>query len=96
MTISLYREPGNDPPTERCCICRDKTVFWSALPDRTPGQQVACCPHCASRANPNDIPTKTVWMRRERIAHHPTIGEISTGRDRVYPPAPVVPNQETP
>lgn len=94
MTITLCREPGNDPPTERCCICREKTMFWTALPDRTPGQQVACCQHCGSRSNPEDIPTKPVWLRREHIAGHPTIGEIARGTDQQFPPSPIIPWKE--
>lgn len=79
---------------ERCCFCRTLTHYWSATDSRKPGEQVACCEHCASRADVEDLPTKRVWMRRERIAHRPTYGEISRGHDRVYPPAKIVERQD--
>lgn len=49
-------------PAERCCFCRVKTRFWYTPND------VACCPDCAHRAKPEDVPDKKTWMRRERIA----------------------------
>jgi hypothetical protein len=90
MPIPIHPEPEEDI-CEKCCFCRSKTAFWTSLPDRPPGQQVACCPHCASRGEPEDVPPKPVWCRRERIAHVPTYGENSLGLDRFYPPAPIVP-----
>lgn len=90
MPVPIHPEPEFDPTCERCCICRSPARFWTSLPDRKLGQQVAICQHCAARAEPRDIPTKPEWSRREHIAHHPTIGEVSSGRDREYPPAPVV------
>jgi hypothetical protein len=70
MSIQIVKEPG-DPrkwEMEKCCFCRTQTQHWTALEGRTEGQQVACCPECAQKANPEDVPTKKVWMRRERIA----------------------------
>lgn len=80
--IATKSEP-NEEPVERCCFCRSRTNFWTELPDRTSGQQVAICQHCASRAKPDDIPSKKEWARRERIAHRPTIGEIARGLDNI-------------
>lgn len=97
MPIPIHEE--KDPELkkyeqEHCCICRDRTTWWTSLPNRKLGQQVAICPHCASRGDPKDVPTKKVWWRREEIALHPTIGDIARGHDKVYPPAPVVvPNE---
>ncbi len=91
MSVPIHQEPDPEPiPSERCCICRSPTSYWTSLPTRKLGAQVALCVHCASRADPKDIPTKKVWIRREHIAHRPTIGEIASGRDRNYPPAPIV------
>lgn len=89
MAIPIHQEPDEGPPGERCCFCRQPTKFWTSLTDRKLGQQVACCKHCAGRGDPKDVPTKDQWCRRERIAHHPTIGEISQGLDREYPPPPI-------
>lgn len=47
---------------ERCCFCREATRFWY-LPN-----DVACCKSCAEKAEPEDVPTKQEWIRRERIA----------------------------
>ena len=57
-----------DEDVERCCFCRKRTGFWTLLSDRTPGEQVACCASCARVAKEEDVPTKKVWIRRERIA----------------------------
>lgn len=90
MPVPIHQEDG-EPPYELCCFCRDPSSYWTSLLDRAPGEQVALCLHCAARADPEDVPSKRAWGRRERIAHHPTIGEISTGRDMVYPPALLLP-----
>jgi len=66
--IPVQLEPHAEPPYERCCFCRTPTPIWTDLPNRTPGEQVACCDRCAKRAHPQDVPTKAVWCRRERIA----------------------------
>lgn len=82
--IPIHREESAKcMPIERCCFCRDTTHFWTSLEDRAPGQQVACCHLCAIRANPEDVPSKQVWLRLERIAHRPTIGELARGEDRL-------------
>jgi predicted amidophosphoribosyltransferase len=87
MPVPIHRGDP-DPPHERCCFCRTPTDWWTSL-DRKIGEQVACCQHCAARAEPEEVPSKKDWCRRERIAHHPTIGEINRGDDREYPPAPI-------
>lgn len=56
--------------TERCCFCREPTRYWTDLPNRSAGQQVACCRSCACAANAADVPTKSAWFRREEIADH--------------------------
>ena len=52
----------NDLFEERCCFCRDLTLFmyWEA--------DVVVCQECARTANPEDVPNKQTWMRREEIA----------------------------
>jgi hypothetical protein len=54
---------------ERCCFCRTPTAKWSDLPDRSPGEQVAVCDKCAAVATPDAVPTKKMWMARERVLH---------------------------
>jgi hypothetical protein len=88
--IPIHIEDPDEDIHERCCFCRNPTAYWSALQDRKPEKQVALCPHCASRANPDDLPSKATWCRRERIAYRPTLGDISRGHDKNYPPATVV------
>lgn len=73
MPVPVCIDPG--PSCERCCFCRDRTRHWTSLTGRKPGQQVAICLHCAGRASSEDVPTKDVWFRREKIAHRPSIGE---------------------
>jgi hypothetical protein len=53
---------------KRCCFCRIPTSFWTELKNRSLNEQVACCPECAYRALPDDVPTKKSWVRREFIA----------------------------
>lgn len=67
MSIPLKREPPDMGPAERCCFCRTPSRMWTDLPDRTPGQQVACCERCASERIPEEVPTKEQWFRAERI-----------------------------
>lgn len=66
--IHIKDEEDPDPPFERCCFCRTATPSWTTLKGRKPGQQVACCPQCAKRAEPKDVPSKEDWCRREDIA----------------------------
>lgn len=92
--IPISRDSDPDPTgRERCCFCRTPTFFWTVLSGRKPGQQVACCDICASRGEPKDVPSKTDWLRRERIAHRPTIGEIAMGHDKNHPPAQILRDQ---
>jgi hypothetical protein len=98
MPVPIHEEVDDEltrnTDQEKCCFCRDQTAWWTSLPNRKPGAQVACCPHCASRADPKEVPSKTAWCRRERIAHRPTYGEVSRGHDKDYPPAPIVPIED--
>lgn len=54
--------PAIGDPVERCCFCREHTKHWYKPND------VACCVHCAKQAEPEDVPTKKQWFRREVIA----------------------------
>ena len=65
--IKVEQEPDAEPPFEPCCFCRKPTPFWTCLEGRNEGQQVACCKSCALYAHVQDVPTKAVWCRRERI-----------------------------
>lgn len=61
--IKVEHEPPSDAqPAEQCCFCREETSYWFKQKD------VACCPKCASQAEPEDVPTKEMWCRREKIA----------------------------
>lgn len=53
---------------EHCAICRAITHHWTALPDRAPGEQVACCEGCAKSKTPGDVPTKDAWCVAEKRA----------------------------
>lgn len=65
--IPTVREPPDvaSAPPERCCFCRWTTRHWTALPDRTPGQQVACCEACAFTHRPVQVPSKVAWFDLE-------------------------------
>lgn len=65
--VPIAREPDvcRAWERERCCACRCRTTTWTALPDRTPGQQVALCAGCAATTEPADVPTKDAWFARE-------------------------------
>lgn len=57
----------DDPHTlERCCFCRKRTSWWTKLPKRTPGQQVACCETCSKKHTTSEVPTKDAWCNTER------------------------------
>ena len=76
---------------ECCCFCRKPSNSWTKLPNRTGGDQVACCDSCAKRAHPEDVPSKRVWMRREAIAAPTMMTEHGIGPPRIdqvatYPP----------
>lgn len=98
MPIPIHQEPDDEltrnTDQENCCFCRAPTPWWTSLPNRRGQLQVACCPSCAARGEPVDVPTKAVWFRRERIAHRPSYSEIAMGSDREYQPAPIVPIEE--
>lgn len=76
--IPTQREPGEWRrwESERCCFCRKPTPFWTALEDRTPGQQVACCETCSGLHEPSEVPSKAEWCDSERVKTPRTIREI--------------------
>ena len=51
---------------ENCAICRNITRHWTLLPDRTPGEQVACCKSCSRTKEPADVPTRKAWLDANR------------------------------
>lgn len=67
MKIPIEREPPKERgwPYERCSFCRERTPFWTCLPDRAPGAQVACCEECAEKHAPGEVITKKEWFRKE-------------------------------
>jgi hypothetical protein len=67
--IKIHEEPVEiSDVKELCCFCRKPTSFWYTPEGQDPGKAVACCPDCACRAEPQDVPDKKTWIRRERIA----------------------------
>jgi len=66
--VPFIHEPedlGSFPP-EHCCFCGEPTRHWTDLPDREPGQQVACCVRCAVQNPWESVPSKTAWLAKER------------------------------
>jgi hypothetical protein len=57
-------EPDPYGESEECAICDAATLFWTALPDRAAGEQVAICSKCATTRSPADVPTKQAWFAR--------------------------------
>lgn len=65
--IPIVREDEDmGPVMERCCFCRTPTRMWTDLPDRKPGEQVACCTKCSETGSPKAVPTKAIWYNAER------------------------------
>jgi hypothetical protein len=65
--LPLRPDPEGEA-VEACCFCRKPSLTWTALPERTDGEQVACCVRCAIHARPHHVPTKKEWFERECIA----------------------------
>lgn len=64
--IPTEREPvAMGRPYEHCCFCRAHTPFWTTLPHRKPGEQVAVCLSCAKTHAPAEVPTKQAWCDSE-------------------------------
>ena len=62
---------------ENCAFCRRPTSFWYVEKD------VAVCLQCAEKANPEDVPDKATWCKREQIAADSDIlGAIASGEIR--------------
>lgn len=66
MTTPIIREPDGYMSrfrgAEACCFCHQPTTYWTNLPSRTPGEQVACCPWCADIFTADVVPTKDAWL----------------------------------
>lgn len=64
MAIPIVKEPDaySHWDAEPCCFCHQPTRFWTALPERSAGEQVACCPFCADTFEPDAVPTKDEWF----------------------------------
>lgn len=63
MSIPIEREDPVLDGAEACALCLSRyTAWWTALPDREPGEQVACCAPCARERQPADVPTKAAWF----------------------------------
>jgi len=73
-TTPIVRETGPIAlwDRERCCVCRALTPMWTAIPERTDGQQVALCESCAAKTPPSAVPTKDEWCARERSLERST------------------------
>ena len=66
MSIPIEQESEPDfRCRERCCFCRSRTIHWTTIATRTPGQQVACCPPCAEAHEEAEVPTKREWCDKE-------------------------------
>lgn len=75
-TASVYKGPmipvdrPEDADLEPCAVrgssCRGLTTLWTALPDRQPKDQVACCSTCSVTCEPEDVPSKAEWFKRTR------------------------------
>lgn len=61
--VPIVHEPDNLAwvVAERCCFCHQPTRHWTNLPERSPGQQVACCEGCAGIFEPEVVPAKMEW-----------------------------------
>jgi hypothetical protein len=69
VTTPIKPEVHAQAPFENCRICQRATHYWTDIPDRTPGEQVALCVDCAYATFPSDIPTKSDWCAAERARH---------------------------
>jgi len=60
MTISITEESKEiGPPYERCCFCDVPTPMWNMEND------VPVCTVCAAKKEPDELPTKELWMKQE-------------------------------
>jgi hypothetical protein len=69
--IPTTSEMGPFGGLENCAICRGITVLWTDLPERAPGEQVACCKGCAKSKVPADVPTKRAWFEGTQARRAP-------------------------
>jgi len=77
MTIPIKQQEDPEPPFEECCFCFKSTRFWTVLPDRKGGEQVACCQPCSKLHIPSQVPSKPDWC-----------AEARKRRPRLYPGQP--------
>lgn len=61
MSIPVKKEDPLMPPYEPCCFCNRPTPNWTAIKTRAEEEQVACCRLCASKHEPDDVPSKRDW-----------------------------------
>ena len=69
-TIPLKKDDDPDMTIwmcEQCCSCGKRTRWWTDLPDRKPGEQVALCLECAPEVDAKDIPSKSAWFDGARV-----------------------------
>lgn len=59
MPIKLTKEPAEYATLgmEKCCFCNNRTSYWY------PRKDVPVCPNCATKVRPNDVPSKTQWIK---------------------------------
>ena len=77
MPTPIEQEPKPwEPCVENCAGCRTPTRFWTRIPERTPGEQIALCPNCAEVTEPSTLPTKREWCNKEKLLS-PTVGSWS-------------------
>lgn len=85
--IPTQREPrspkGWRSVLERCFFCRARTAYWTNLPDRPMGEQVACCRPCGLKAVPEDVPTKAAWFARDETKEALSLSELRDVADGV-------------
>lgn len=62
LGVLVSQDPtfGPGDPLERCCLCRQPTLYWCTEND------VACCTHCAPLHTLAQIPSKKEWLAKER------------------------------
>lgn len=58
----VFVEDSHEP----CAFCEKMTTHWTALKNRTPGEQVAVCSICADKRAPKDVPSKEAWCEYHR------------------------------
>jgi len=52
----------DDRVEESCAFCRERTIFWTDILQRSEEQQVPCCTICAETFRQKDVPSKQYWL----------------------------------